>query len=320
MNVEFYPKVNIHQNRIFWFQADSRVVLRGMNIYRQVDDMRLKRDSATRILGIGNPWWVGYEICRALQIKNVHHALSRLDDDEKRAIVLNDTTGRPQKTILISESGLYELIQSLRKPSAKVFRKWVTKDVLPSIRRKGYYSINGKMIDPTNLSTLDLLAIAKKSEEGRLMEREGRLKEKHMRLTAENQVVLVKGQIKVEQEKVKAVEEHIIELQPKAIAYDEISNYEGLTNFRSTAKLIGIAPLTFIAKLEDERYVFREHGRLAPFQWVINSSLMEYKLVRARDGSGHLYRQSFCTPKGVAYFGKKWGVKTPHGGQRRLFT
>ena len=68
-NVEFYTKVNIHQNRIFWFQADSRVVLIGMNIYRQVDGMRLKRDSAIRILGIDNPWWIGREVCELLLIK-----------------------------------------------------------------------------------------------------------------------------------------------------------------------------------------------------------------------------------------------------------
>jgi len=93
-NVEFYLKVNIHQNRIFWFQADSRVVLRGMNIYRQVDGMRLKRDSATRILGIGNPWWVGKEVCCVLGIRNHRDALSRLDDDEKLLVGLTDPTGR----------------------------------------------------------------------------------------------------------------------------------------------------------------------------------------------------------------------------------
>ena len=72
-----------------------------MNIYRQVDGMRLKRDSATRILGIGNPWWVASEVCHVLGIKNHHDALSRLDDDEKLLVVLNDPTGRPRETLMV---------------------------------------------------------------------------------------------------------------------------------------------------------------------------------------------------------------------------
>ena len=74
-----------------------------MNIYRQVDGMRLKRDSATRILGIGNPWWVGKEVCCVLGIRNHRHALSRLDDDEKQLVILNDAIGRTQPTLWVAK-------------------------------------------------------------------------------------------------------------------------------------------------------------------------------------------------------------------------
>lgn len=88
----------------------------------------------------GAPWFVLVDVCRALDIANSRHASSRLDDDEKDGVVTNDTIGRPnQKLTIISESGLYSLIMSSRKPEAKRFRKWVTSEVIPAIRRTGRY-------------------------------------------------------------------------------------------------------------------------------------------------------------------------------------
>ncbi|MBL4662151.1 MAG: hypothetical protein JKY22_00960, partial [Flavobacteriaceae bacterium] len=81
------------------------------------------------------------EVCKLLDIKNTSDAVSRLDDDEKGVSVIPTPSGEQEK-LIISESGLYALIFKSKKPSAKKFRKWVTKEVIPSIRKTGAYGIN----------------------------------------------------------------------------------------------------------------------------------------------------------------------------------
>jgi anti-repressor protein len=87
----------------------------------------------------GKIYFVASDVCKVLAINNVSDALSRLDEDEKNTIVLNEgNKGNPNKTI-INESGLYSLVLSSRKPEAKAFKKWVTSEVLPQIRKTGAY-------------------------------------------------------------------------------------------------------------------------------------------------------------------------------------
>jgi anti-repressor protein len=88
----------------------------------------------------GDPWWVASEVCGVLGLKNAPQAVRPLDDDEKSSIYISDSTsGNPNKTI-INEPGLYQLIFKSKKPEAKLFRRWVTHDVLPQIRKTGSYS------------------------------------------------------------------------------------------------------------------------------------------------------------------------------------
>lgn len=93
----------------------------------------------------GNPWFIAADVCKVLEIGNVSQAVSRLDDDEKSDITTNDTSsnGVTQKRsmTIVNESGLYSLIMKSRKPEAKAFKKWVTSEVLPSIRKTGSYSV-----------------------------------------------------------------------------------------------------------------------------------------------------------------------------------
>jgi prophage antirepressor-like protein len=99
-------------------------------------------DNLTTIEIDGEAWFVANEVCQLLDIKNSRDAVSRLDDDEKSTVVITDgTSGNPNKTI-ISESGLYALIFKSNKPTAKKFRKWVTKEVIPAIRKTGSFGIN----------------------------------------------------------------------------------------------------------------------------------------------------------------------------------
>lgn len=95
-----------------------------------------------RIIDInGEPWFVLADVCRELEVGNPSQAASTLDDDEK-GIITGDTLGGAQKMVIVNESGLYSLILRSRKPAAKRFKKWVTKEVLPSIRKTGGYGRN----------------------------------------------------------------------------------------------------------------------------------------------------------------------------------
>lgn len=93
----------------------------------------------------GEPWFVLADVCAELEISNIGNASARLDEDEKGSIRNPDVTstgGNPNLTV-INESGLYSLILTSRKPDAKRFKKWVTSEVLPSIRKTGQYGGRG---------------------------------------------------------------------------------------------------------------------------------------------------------------------------------
>lgn len=84
-------------------------------------------------------WFVATDVCSVLDIADTSQAMERLDEDEKRLIKIQDK-GQMRDTWLISESGLYAIVFTSVKPNAKVFRKWVTSEVLPSIRKTGKYT------------------------------------------------------------------------------------------------------------------------------------------------------------------------------------
>ena len=86
----------------------------------------------------GEPWFVAADVCRALEISNSRDAVARLDDDEK-GVGSTDTLGGKQGMQIINEPGLYTLVLGSRKPEAKAFKRWVTHEVLPSIRKHGSY-------------------------------------------------------------------------------------------------------------------------------------------------------------------------------------
>lgn len=86
------------------------------------------------------PWFVLSDVCDVLDLGSPHKTAERLDEDEKGRTTI-PTPGGPQEMSMISESGLYNLIFTSRKPEAKRFRKWVTGEVLPAIRKTGGYAL-----------------------------------------------------------------------------------------------------------------------------------------------------------------------------------
>ena len=106
----------------------------------------------------GEPWFVAVDVCKALEIQNNRDAISRLDDDEKNTVVLTDgNRGNPNMTI-VNEPGLYALVLGSRKPEAKAFKRWITHEVIPTIRKHGAYmtpeTIEKVLSDPDTIIKL----------------------------------------------------------------------------------------------------------------------------------------------------------------------
>lgn len=119
-----------------------------------------------RTLNIENePWFVAADVCKALDIINSRDAVARLDDDEKNTVVLTDgIPGNPNKTV-VNEPGLYTLVLGSRKPEAKAFKRWITHDVIPSIRKNGGYIAGQETLSPEELMAKALLVAQKTIEE-----------------------------------------------------------------------------------------------------------------------------------------------------------
>lgn len=105
-------------------------------------------DKNIRVLMIdGNPWWFATDVCAVLEIGNTSDAISRLDPDERQKITDPDAKvsiegSRINNLVnVVNEPGLYVLILGSRKPEAKVFKRWITHDVLPTLRNQGRYEI-----------------------------------------------------------------------------------------------------------------------------------------------------------------------------------
>jgi prophage antirepressor-like protein len=97
----------------------------------------------------GEPWWIAKDVCAVLDLTNVAMAVKGLDDDEK-GISKVYTLGGEQELLTVNEPGLYTLIIRSNKPEAKQFKRWITHEVLPSIRKTGKYEIG-------TLSEIDLI-------------------------------------------------------------------------------------------------------------------------------------------------------------------
>ena len=144
----------------------------------------------------GNPWWVAKDVCEALGLDNVRRALDRLDGDEFTTSKVIDSIGREQETYVVNESGLYSLIMTSRKPEAKAFKKWVTSEVLPTIRKTGSYGHNSQQqFDPHNLDPDAMLEALindqqlRKQEKAKLLELQEEKAKLEVRLEAQTPTI-----------------------------------------------------------------------------------------------------------------------------------
>lgn len=186
----------------------------------------------------GEPWFVAADVCAVLEIAQPASSLRLLDDDEKGVHSVH-TLGGDQMVTVINEAGLYSLILRSRKPEAKQFKRWITHDVLPAIRKTGQYGA------PTALSFEEMTA--------------------HV--------------IEGLQQRIADAEERAKELEAPAKAWQGLASAEGDFTVSDAAKILardGIAtgPRKLYDWLDAHGWVFRRGGRWQAMQSVINAGLL----------------------------------------------
>lgn len=105
------------------------------------------------------PWFVGKDVAAALGYKNSRDALAKHVDEEDKDVAKRDTLGGTQEMIIINESGLYSLILSSKLPNAKRFKRWVTSEVLPAIRKTGSYTMPAQQCEPKRTSVGEVASL-----------------------------------------------------------------------------------------------------------------------------------------------------------------
>ena len=220
------------------------------------------------VLKDGEPWFVAADVCRALEIGDTHKAVERLDDDEKGRSLI-PTLGGEQELLIVNEPGLYTLVLGSRKPEARAFKRWITHEVIPSIRKHGGY-----LTPPTiaelleNPDTIVELALTLKAE-------------REKRLSAESDLRVAK---------------------PKAEYFDDLVERNTLTGIRETAKELQWREKEFIHFLLDKGYVYRDQKqRLQPYAEHVKDGLFEMKECKS-DRNGWSGTQLLITPKGRESF------------------
>ena len=129
----------------------------------------------------GEPWFVATDVCKALEIQNVTQSVNRLDSDERSMFNI----GRQGETNIINEPGLYSLVLGSRKPEAKLFKRWITHEVIPAIRKTGGYIANSE-----NLSDEELMAKAYIIAQNTIRQRDERIKALECKVEADAPKVL----------------------------------------------------------------------------------------------------------------------------------
>lgn len=112
----------------------------------------------------GEIWFAGVDVCDVLDYAMPSNEIKKLDDDERKLTNLKDGSGQSRKSWIISEAGLYTLILTSTKPEAKAFKRWITHEVLPSIRKAGIYSTDKDKAKTVRLQELRKLIDLKKSK------------------------------------------------------------------------------------------------------------------------------------------------------------
>lgn len=232
----------------------------------------------------GEPWFVAKDVCDILGHSNVSMALDRLDDDERSKFNL----GRQGETNIVNEAGLYVLVLGSRKPEAHEFKRWVTHEVLPQIRRTGGYI-------PTSDADDDMTILAKA-------------------------VMIGQRTMEEQKQRIAAQQSRIDELQPKVSAWDNFVDIPDALSVRDSAKLLSnlvrpVGQTELFEWLDRHDWIFRENKHWSARQSRINAGHL--MMVPSKSHGTHKDGTPFAFPptvkvtrKGLALIARRFGEET----------
>ena len=174
----------------------------------------------------GEPWFVGKDVSGVLGYQRTAKAIQdHVDDEDKDEVPFRDSIGRMQKTPIINESGLYSMIISSKLPAAKKFKRWVTSEVLPSIRKHGAYMTDQKIEEI---------------------------------LSDPDTIIKLATDLKAERERRLAAEQRVNELTPKASYYDLVLQNKSLVTITQIAKDYGMSGKAMNDKLHEFKVQYKQ--------------------------------------------------------------
>ena len=233
-----------------------------------------------RIINVeGNPWFVSVDVCAALGVSRT--AVRRLDEDEKGVRSMH-TLGGTQRLAVVNEYGLYNLILGSRKPEAKDFKRWITHEVIPSIRKNGAYMTDA--------------VIAHLEENPELVpEYLNHLRDENSRAKElRRQLDTVTGQLAI--------------AQPKADYYNAYVNNEDALCFRYVAKELCVSERKLINYLLDKRFLYRDtHRDSRVFPRAGDRNYPLFLVLDFHTRSGHRGQYTVLTVVGREYLMRRVG-------------
>lgn len=217
-------------------------------------------------------WFVAKDVCDVLEIRNSRQAMARLDEDEKSGVTIND--GSQNRTLSsVNESGLYSLILTSRKPQAKSFKKWVTSEVLPSIRKHGAYMTDQVL---------------------------------EQAVTNPDFAIGLLTKLKEEKEKLAAAQQQIVQQQPLVTFAEACMQSDKALKVSEVAKLaakhcIKTGQKRLFATLREWGLIFKNKNE--PTQKAIDSGYFEVVqgVKEKPNGEPFTWLTPYVTPKGQAY-------------------
>ena len=232
----------------------------------------------------GEPWFVAKDVCDILGHSNVSMALDRLDDDERSKFNL----GRQGETNIVNEAGLYVLVLGSRKPEAHEFKRWVTHEVLPQIRRTGGYI-------PTTDADDDMTILAKA-------------------------VMIGQRTMEAQRRRIAEQSEHLKALEPKARFADAVAASDGTCLIGELAKMLrqnglDIGQNRLFEILRQDGYLGKAgSNRNVPTQKAMDLGLFRIKETAITHSDGHvtINRTAKVTGKGQTYFISRYCPDADH--------
>lgn len=231
----------------------------------------------------GAPWFVAADVCRALDLGQVTNTIRRLDDDEKALISIKGISRGNDQVSIVNEPGLYSLVLGSRKPEAKAFKRWVTHEVIPSIRQNGGY-IAGQ----ETMTDDELLA---------------------------NALMVAQRKIEARDKQIEVQEKQIEAMHPKALFADAVSASKTSILIGDLAKLlkqngVDIGQKRLFQWLRENKYLISQKGASynSPTQRSMEMKLFEVKETTITHADGHITinRTAKVTGKGQVYFINKF--------------